>query len=157
MVFVFFFRDTMILKVYYAVNLWRPCNNPSCLHNYTKTPLIQNYSSPFTSFPVGNYIWQGQDNDIFANGDGQYLYPCENGLPCGSIRLSSLRDGLEDWDGLFSVVEGAVGIPLIEEMVREARDWGYTGENRLNAIRTIVGNSIVAHKKLQSIKQIIET
>ena len=71
--------------------------------------------------------------------------------------MSSLRDGLEDWDGLFSVVEGAVGIPLIEEMVREARDWGYTGENRLNAIRTIVGNSIVAHKKLQSIKQIIET
>ena len=64
--------------------------------------LIQNTSSPFADFPVANFYGGfGQYNDIFANGDGQYLYPCENGKPCGSIRLSALRDGLEDWE-LFS-------------------------------------------------------
>jgi hypothetical protein len=128
--------------LYYAVNLWRPCNNIECFHNYTKTALIQNYSSPFVDFPVGNYIWQGVDNDIFANGDGQYLYPCEYGQPCGSIRLSALRDGLEDWDGLFSVASPEIATPLIEEMVRGARDWEFTGDKRMNAIRAVVANSL---------------
>ena len=128
--------------LYYAVNLWRPCDNPLCARNISKTPLIQNFTTPMTNFPVANYIWQGQYNDIFVNGDGQYLYPCEKGLPCGSIRLSNLRDGLEDWDGLFSIVDSKIGVPLIEEMVRGARDWGFTGEERMEQIRKIVADSL---------------
>ena len=81
--------------LYYAVNLWRPCDRDDCGGALTREALIQNTSSPFSDFPVANFIWLGQYNDIFANGDGQYLYPCENGKPCGSIRLSALRDGLE--------------------------------------------------------------
>jgi hypothetical protein len=30
-----------------------------------------------------------------ANGDGNFLYPCEDG-PCATIRLKNLRDGIED-------------------------------------------------------------
>lgn len=128
--------------LYYAVNLWRPCDNPLCAHNYTtRVPLVQNNSSPFVDFPVGNYIWQEKYNDIFANGDGQYLYPCEDGLPCGSVRLSALRDGLEDWE-LFSVVAPAVGVPLLKEMVRGARDWEFVGDRRMGEIRATIAKSV---------------
>lgn len=125
--------------LYYAMNLWEPCNNPLCSTNYTeRKPLIQNYSSPFCEFPVGNYIWQRQHmDDIFANGDGQFLYPCADGKPCGSIRLSALRDGLEDWDGLFWNLDPAQqGIELLQEVVRSPRDWTFPGSARIDEIRT---------------------
>jgi hypothetical protein len=127
--------------LYYAVNLWRPCNNPLCMQNETKTMMVQNMSTPKLDFPVANYIWQGQYNDIFVNGDGQYLYPCEDGLPCGSIRLNNLRDGLEDWE-MISLVNRSVGVPLLEEMVRGPRDWGYLGERRMEEIRTLLAESL---------------
>ena len=73
--------------LYYAVNLWRPCNDKKCGGPVTPRPLIVNKSSPYTSFPVSNYVWEPKYYDIFANGDGLYLYPCEDGKPCSSIRL----------------------------------------------------------------------
>ena len=122
--------------LYYAVNLWRPCDNPLCTSNVTnRKPLVQNYSSPYVDFPVANYIWQPKINDIFANGDGQFLYPCEGGMPCGSTRLASLRDGLEDWDGILSVATATKAIPLIEEFVRGPADWDWLGYRRLQEIR----------------------
>ena len=91
-------------------------------------------STPFVQFPVANYIWQPKENDIFANGDGQYLYPCENGKPCGSIRLSALRDGLEDWE-LFSRHGDDDSVNLLSRMVRGARDWEFSSHEHLDQIR----------------------
>jgi hypothetical protein len=129
--------------LYYAVNLWRPCDNPLCARNVTtKAPLVQNMSSPFVQFPVANYIWQPAINDIFANGDGQFLYPCEGGAPCGSVRLSALRDGLEDWDGLLSVAaDAAAAVAMVEEVVRGPDDWEWLGWRRVEQIRQRLGRA----------------
>ena len=77
---------------------------------------------------------QPQYFDIFANGDGQYLYPCEGGAPCGSVRLSGLRDGLEDWE-LFSRVEAGAGVALLQQMVRGPRDWEFAGHSLMESLR----------------------
>merc|ERR1711870_132702 len=50
-----------------------------------------------------------------------YLYPCEGG-PCGTTRLSSIRDGLEDWE-LFSALGGEKALPLLKRVVRSPTDW----------------------------------
>ena len=120
--------------LYYAVNLWRPCDRDDCGGAVTREALNQNASSPFSTFPVANFIWLGQYDDIFANGDGQYLYPCENGKPCGSIRLSALRDGLEDWE-LFSRHGDDDSVNLLSRMVRGARDWEFSSHEHLDQIR----------------------
>ena len=116
-----------------------------------------NKSSPYTSFPVSNYIWEPKYYDIFANGDGQYLYPCEGGKPCSSIRLSNIRDGLEDWE-LFSQLKKKshhtsslvksnddveYGIGLIEEIVRGARDWENVGNRKLEIIRENIAKRLM--------------
>ena len=135
--------------LYYAVNLWRPCSDKSCGGPTKTIPLIVNQSSPYTDFDPANYIWEPKFYDIFANGDGQYLYPCEDGKPCTSIRLSNIRDGLEDWE-LFAklrqsnVVENVDGgIQLIEEMVRSARDWEDIGKRKLEIIRLEIAKMIL--------------
>jgi len=67
-------------------------------HCVCKTGLINSssngYITPFTDFNPANYIWCPR-TDIFANGDGYYLYPGVNG-PVPTCRLSNIRDGLED-------------------------------------------------------------
>ena len=75
----------------------------------------------YTDFPPANYIWQPTYDDIFANGDGQYVYPCEGG-PCSTIRLSAIRDGLEDWE-LFAALGAERATPLLKRLVRSASDW----------------------------------
>ena len=146
--------------LYYAVNLWRPCNDKKCGGPVTPIPLIVNKSSPYTSFPVSNYIWEPKYYDIFANGDGQYLYPCEGGKPCSSIRLSNIRDGLEDWE-LFSQLKKKshhtsslvksnddveYGIGLIEEIVRGARDWENVGNRKLEIIRENIAKRLMGER-----------
>ena len=111
--------------------------------------MIVNKSSPYTNFNPANYIWEPKFYDIFANGDGQYLYPCEDGKPCTSIRLSNIRDGLEDWELFIKLKQsnGANdvddGIQLIEEMVRGARDWENIGKRKLEMIRLEIAKKIL--------------
>eukprot|EP00928_Gymnodinium_smaydae_P028478 TRINITY_DN21709_c0_g1_i1.p1 TRINITY_DN21709_c0_g1~~TRINITY_DN21709_c0_g1_i1.p1 ORF type:complete len:613 (-),score=49.12 TRINITY_DN21709_c0_g1_i1:124-1962(-) len=119
--------------LYYAVNKWSPCKSTNCggVHQPTVMkrrqfldPSDKRYGRhylAFTDFPPANYIWQPEYYDIFANGDGQYLYPCEHG-PCSTIRLSAIRDGLEDWE-LFLALGANHSIPLLRRLVRSATDW----------------------------------
>lgn len=115
--------------LYYAVNLWRPCQSgrcggfhrPSVMKRSTSSSHVRN--SAYTDFPPANYIWEGDGGtyDIFANGDGFFMYPCEDG-PCSTIRLSAMRDGLEDWE-IFSKLDKKVSIPLLRRLVRGPDDW----------------------------------
>jgi len=119
--------------LYYAVNLWSPCNSTACGGKHKPHVMSRKqFLDPsdkhsgfkhlaFTDFPPANYIWQPQYTDIFVNGDGQYLYPCAGG-PCSSARLSAIRDGLEDWE-LFSRLKSHESIPLLKRLVRSATDW----------------------------------
>lgn len=54
-------------------------------------------TSPFTDFDPANYVWAPKDTDIWANGDGQFVYPGSDG-PVSTVRLEVMRDGLEDWE-----------------------------------------------------------
>ena len=50
-----------------------------------------------TNFDPANYIWCKDPDrlyDIFANGDGYFVYPGPAG-PIPSVRLEAIRDGLE--------------------------------------------------------------
>ena len=47
-----------------------------------------------TDWDPANYVWLPR-HDIFANGDGYFLYPGPNG-PLPSVRLHNIRDGFED-------------------------------------------------------------
>jgi len=107
--------------LYWAMDYWRPCDSPLCgqqvkpkILERTSTGMMKN--TAFTDFPPANYIWKPDMYNIFANGDGQFVYPCKDG-PCGSIRLDALQDGLEDWE-LFQMLGPEKGIPLLEKIVQ---------------------------------------
>eukprot|EP00051_Salpingoeca_urceolata_P008965 m.110276 g.110276 ORF g.110276 m.110276 type:complete len:586 (-) comp16033_c0_seq3:126-1883(-) len=101
--------------LYYAVNLWNPA--PKLPRKVMRT--VNN--TAYTDFDPANYIWAGQYDDIWANGDGQYLYPGEDG-PLETVRLQSIRDGLEDWE-LFSMLPAATAAPLLAALVQGPESW----------------------------------
>ena len=51
-------------------------------------------STARTDFDPANYVWLPR-TDIFANGDGNFVYPSPTG-PIPTVRLHNLRDGFED-------------------------------------------------------------
>ena len=151
--------------LYYAVNLWRPCASDGCGGAHTPAPLrpveftdsgderagFRNLA--YSDFPPANYIWQPTYDDIFANGDGQYVYPCPGG-PCGTTRLAALRDGLEDWE-LFSRLKPSSAIPLLQRLVRSATDW--TEDARLlEDTRREAAALLVAEQKQQRLTRAVQ-
>lgn len=81
--------------LYYATDVWRP--RPGSKH----APMRRIRRSPKTDFDPSNYIWAPR-TDIFANGDGQFVYPgvdaADNATPApvASARLELQRDAVED-------------------------------------------------------------
>lgn len=112
--------------LYWAMDYWRPCDSDQC-GNIVKRKILERTevgpmkNTAFTDFPPANYIWKPEIYNIFANGDGQFVYPCAGG-PCGSIRLDALQDGLEDWE-LFQMLGVEDGIPLLESIIRNPTDY----------------------------------
>ena len=75
--------------LYYEMNVWKPCNSSKCGGALQKHPIAwldegDFKGTAFTDWPEANFIWQGSLDTIFANGDGQFVYPCPDG-PCGSV------------------------------------------------------------------------
>eukprot|EP01052_Picozoa_sp_SAG31_P002260 SAG31_NODE_78_length_27447_cov_83.819877_6_plen_896_part_00 len=110
--------------LYYSVNRWvdqcptqRPCRTISRINN---TALID--FDPATWNGSGGSITDGGG----ANGDGSFLYPGPDG-PVGTIRLSNIADGIEDWQ-LFKLL-GTNGQSishaddLISQLVSNATEW----------------------------------
>ena len=103
--------------LYYAVDLWNPYPGKP-----RKVLARSNGTQPFTDFDPANYIWAPQYTDIFANGDGQFVYPGADGLPLATTRLENMRDGLEDWE-LFAHAPASAAQQHIKQLVRSAYDW----------------------------------
>jgi hypothetical protein len=77
-------------------------------------------------WPLGNRSrWDSRSYD-WANGDGLLIYPGARGQPLASLRLSVLRDAIEDWEVLF-LLERAVERAMAEStedtagFIRDAR------------------------------------
>ena len=82
--------------LYYAVDLWKPCTEPGCGGKHLpkvleRTTVGSLHYTAFTDFPPANFIWSPTYDDIFVNGDGQYWYPCADGVPCATIRIKNIR------------------------------------------------------------------
>jgi hypothetical protein len=70
--------------------------------------------------------WNSRSYD-WANGDGLLIYPGAGGKPLASLRLSILRDAIEDWEALFLLaraVEKAAAEPGegVEGLIREGKE-----------------------------------
>ena len=68
----------------------RPCN-----------PVSRINGTGLTDFNPATWNGNGHSTDgpgHGANGDGSFTYPGEGGKPLGSIRLSNIADGIEDWE-----------------------------------------------------------
>ena len=73
-----------------------------------------------TDFDPANYIWLPR-TDIFANGDGNFVYPGSAG-PVTSVRLMNIRDGFEDAE-LFRKLSLSTAGGLVKPLVRSPTDY----------------------------------
>ena len=73
-----------------------------------------------TDFDPANYIWLPR-TDIFANGDGNFVYPGVYG-PIQTVRLRNLRDGFEDIE-LFRMLDTDKVKPIVSPVVSSATSY----------------------------------
>ena len=73
-----------------------------------------------TNFDPANYIWLPRI-DIFANGDGNFVYPGLSG-PIASVRLMNIRDGFEDAELFRKLSLEEVG-KVVSGLVRSATEY----------------------------------
>lgn len=74
-----------------------------------------------TDFDPANYIWYPR-TDIFANGDGNFLYPGDDG-PIATVRLHNLRDGFEDAELFKQITDLSKVNDFTKPLVRSATDF----------------------------------
>ena len=94
--------------LYYAVDLWVPHPGRE-IHPIALIP-----GTTMTDYDVANYIWSPR-TDIFANGDGQFIYPGANG-PVATARLANMRDAVED-QALLQAVRTAGKVSDLETAI----------------------------------------
>jgi hypothetical protein len=105
------------------------------------------WSTVYWASPKRN-PWDDPGFRVEFNGEGQLFYPGgEAGVegPIASIRLKSLRDGMEDYE-YFAILEQRGGKPLVDEIVRTAvPTWGSWDQNphRLPELRRALAEEIV--------------
>ena len=89
-----------------------------------------------TNFDPANYIW----TDNFANGDGNFVYPGEDG-PVPSVRLHNLRDGFEDAE-LLHMLNPEEAKKLVEPLVQSPTRFSLDSkllEQQRNRAASLVG------------------
>ena len=120
--------------LYYSMVMW---------NRYPKSTQVMNRlnGTARTDFDPANYIWYPR-TDIFANGDGNFLYPGSDG-PIATVRLHNLRDGFEDAE-MFRQIPLEKVVPIVQPLVRSATDFTLNSslfENqREKAAQTIIKN-----------------
>eukprot|EP00040_Diaphanoeca_grandis_P037104 m.240113 g.240113 ORF g.240113 m.240113 type:complete len:592 (+) comp33760_c1_seq1:86-1861(+) len=98
--------------LYYATDLWVPSPGKTI---QGMQPIA---NSSLTTYDPANYIWSPR-TDIFANGDGQFIYPgggAWSGKPVGTARLANMRDAVED-QVLFQMVRNAGKEAQLQEAI----------------------------------------
>ena len=99
--------------LYYSDVMWKR-------HPASSAPMQRIDGTARTDFDPANYIWLPR-TDIFANGDGNFVYPGTSG-PIPTIRLHNLRDGFEDAE-LFRMLDlKQVGF-VVEPLVRSPTNY----------------------------------
>jgi len=107
--------------LYWVDNLWRSCPEAGASARHALRSMNSTHTA-LMDFPAESYIWCPQITDIFANGDGYYVYPGEHG-PINSQRLQQIRDGLEELE-LFRMLPDKSSIAeLTKSLVRGPTDW----------------------------------
>ena len=115
--------------LYYSTVKWkrRPSSNE---------PISRIDGTSRTNFDPANYIW----TDNFANGDGNFVYPGEDG-PVPSVRLHNLRDGFEDAE-LLHMLNAEEAKKLVEPLVQSPTRFSLDSkllEQQRNRAASLVG------------------
>ena len=99
--------------LYYSSVMW---------HRYPSSSAVMERlnGTAKTDFDPANYIWLPR-TDIFANGDGNFLYPGASG-PIPSVRLMNIRDGFEDAE-LFRKLSLEKVSEIVSPLVSSATDY----------------------------------
>eukprot|EP00035_Acanthoeca_spectabilis_P017163 m.358835 g.358835 ORF g.358835 m.358835 type:complete len:670 (-) comp16619_c0_seq85:933-2942(-) len=97
--------------LYYEVDIWatqcpkeRPCKSVDRING---TALTDFDPATFPDPSPGS-----------TNGDGSFTYPGPNGAPLGSIRLSNIADGIEDWE-LFNKLGATASISKAADLITQ--------------------------------------
>ena len=56
---------------------------------------------------------------VYLQGDGSFTYPGEGGKPLGSIRLSNIADGIEDWELLNKLGANDASISYAADLITQ--------------------------------------
>ena len=99
--------------LYYSTLMWKR-------HPASSSTIARINNTARTDFDPANYIWLPR-TDIFANGDGNLVYPGAKG-PVASVRLMNIRDGFEDAEMFRKLSLSETG-PLVEPLVRSATNY----------------------------------
>ena len=94
--------------LYYAVVSWSSTTYMTKMNKTAKT-----------GFDPANYFGKGKGN--FVNGDGNFIYPGQNG-PIPTSRLHNLRDGFEDAE-LFRMLPLNVVEPFLTFVIQSPTDY----------------------------------
>jgi hypothetical protein len=86
------------------------------------------YGDPrLLAFDPANWIWAPQLTNIFANGDGFFLYPASGapGSPphVSTLRFEAQRDGVEDWQLFRLAVDRKGAKALVMNQVTGPQQW----------------------------------
>ena len=98
--------------LYYSTVMWQRYPTSSF-------PMERINNTARTDFDPANYILFPR-TDIFANGDGNFVYPSSTG-PIPTVRLHNLRDGFEDAE-LFRMLDLFKVGPIVQPLVRSPTD-----------------------------------
>ncbi len=102
------------------------------------------------SFDPANWIWAPQDTDIFANGDGFFLYPAAGapGAPphISTLRFEAQRDGVEDWELFRLAGEASVAKALVAKQVMGPTEWSGNVSSMEGIRRSIAAMAVQSAK-----------
>lgn len=98
--------------LYYSTVMWQR-------YPASSSPMERINNTARTDFDPANYVWLPR-TDIFANGDGNFVYPSPTG-PIPTVRLHNLRDGFEDAE-LFRMLDLDKVGPIVQPLVRSPTD-----------------------------------